>query len=162
MVDAKDSFYIALRDRLTLLNPQRTMVVRGALRPGILVEEAEPAVSQLPRDVYVLRWTGVSRDLSLPSNMVMLSCEIEYCTAGSDAACGLDRGRALASMDGEVGEMLEPASTPTMSFDVNPAAATGGTTFWSVPFFGPTTINRDCLGRVVKVTVFARIAEGDE
>jgi len=162
MVDAKDSFYIALRDRLTTLNPQRTMMARGAVRPGILVEEAEPAVSQLPRDVYVLRWTGVSRDLSLPSRMVMLNCEIHYCTAGSDAACGLDRGRALTTMDSEVVEMLEPASTPAMSFDAIPATATGGTTFWTTPSFGTTIISRDCLGRMAKVTVFARQAEGDE
>jgi hypothetical protein len=41
MQNAKDSFYIALRTRLAALNPERTILLRGTKRPGILVEEAE-------------------------------------------------------------------------------------------------------------------------
>jgi hypothetical protein len=162
MVNAKDTFYIALRNRLAAVNPQRTVVARGALRPGILVEEAEPAVSKMPRDVYVLRWTGLERNVCLPQTMALLHCEIHYCTAGSEAACGLDRGRSLATMDAEISEMLKPMSTPTMNLSTNPAAATGTTTFWTEPVFGPTTSNRDSLERVVKVTVLARQVGGEQ
>ena len=59
MQNAKDSFYMALRTRLTAINPERTILLRGAVRPGILVEEAEAPFSQLPNDVFVLRWMGL-------------------------------------------------------------------------------------------------------
>jgi hypothetical protein len=58
MQNAKDSFYMALRARLIAINPERTILLRGAMRPGILAEEAEAPFSQLPDDVFVLRWTG--------------------------------------------------------------------------------------------------------
>jgi len=58
MQNAKDSFYMALRTRLAAINPERTILLRGAVRPGILVEEAEAPFSQLPNDVFVLRWLG--------------------------------------------------------------------------------------------------------
>ena len=61
MQNAKDSFYMALRARLTAINPERNILLRGAVRPGILVEEAEAPFSQLPSDVFVLRWTGPGR-----------------------------------------------------------------------------------------------------
>jgi hypothetical protein len=38
MQNAKDSFYMALRTRLATINPERTILLRGALRPGILAE----------------------------------------------------------------------------------------------------------------------------
>ena len=41
MQNAKDTFYLMLQSRLTALNPSRTIVVRGVLRPGILVDENE-------------------------------------------------------------------------------------------------------------------------
>jgi len=69
MQNAKDSFYMALRARLTAINPQRTILLRGAVRPGILVEEAEAPFSQLPGDVFVLRWLGLGVDLNLDSTM---------------------------------------------------------------------------------------------
>jgi hypothetical protein len=61
MQNAKDSFYMALRTRLTAINPERTILLRGAVRPGILVEEAEAPFSQFPNDVFVLRWLGLRR-----------------------------------------------------------------------------------------------------
>ena len=54
MQNAKDSFYMALRTRLAALNPDRTVLLRGTVRPGILVEEAEAPFSQPPNDVFML------------------------------------------------------------------------------------------------------------
>jgi hypothetical protein len=65
MQNAKDSFYMALRTRLAAINPKRTILLRGAVRPGILVEEAEAPFSQFPSDVFVLRWLGLGVDLIL-------------------------------------------------------------------------------------------------
>jgi hypothetical protein len=59
MQNAKDSFYVALRTRLVAINPERTILLRAAVRPGILVEEAEAPFAQLPTDVFVLRWLGL-------------------------------------------------------------------------------------------------------
>jgi len=80
MQNAKDSFYMALRTRLAAINPERTILLRGAVRPGILVEEAEAPFSQLPNDVFVLRWLGLGVDLDLGSTMAAEQCEIVYQT----------------------------------------------------------------------------------
>ena len=74
MQNAKDSFYMALRARLTTINPERTILLRGAVRPGILVEEAEAPFSQLPNDVFVLRWLGLGIDMDLGSTMAAEDC----------------------------------------------------------------------------------------
>ncbi len=42
MQNAKDTFYLTLRNRLATVNPARTMTLRSVTRPGILVEDAEP------------------------------------------------------------------------------------------------------------------------
>ncbi|HVJ08781.1 MAG TPA: hypothetical protein VM554_10380 [Acidisarcina sp.] len=160
MLDAKDTFYIALRDRLAVVNPQRTMMVRGALRPGILVEDAEPVAAKMPRNVFVLRWTVLEKDPVLPQTMAILGCEIHYGTVGTEAALGLDRGRLLAIMDEELLQILRPLSAPVMNYSVVPATATGMTVLWTEPVFGATTMSRDSLERVVKVTVLARQAGG--
>ena len=97
MQNAKDSFYMALRTRLTAINPERTILLRGAVRPGILVEEAEAPFSQLPNDVFVLRWLGLGADMDLASTMAAEQCEIIYQTCGTQSFGGLDRGRALSA-----------------------------------------------------------------
>ena len=68
MQNAKDSFYMALRTRLAALNPERTILLRGAVRPGILVEEAEAPFASCPSDVFVLRWLGLGVDMDLASS----------------------------------------------------------------------------------------------
>ena len=123
MQNAKDSFYMALRARLAAINPERTCVLRGAVRPGILVEEAEAPFSQLPADVFVLRWLGIGTDVNLDAPMVAAECEIAYQTCGCQSFGGLDRGRALSAMDKELLSMLQPFSTPKLSFMATPPRA---------------------------------------
>ena len=74
MQNAKDSFYMALRTRLATINPERTVLLRGTMRPGILVEEAEAPFSQFPNDVFVLRWLGLGVDMDLGSTMAAEQC----------------------------------------------------------------------------------------
>ncbi len=63
MQNAKDSFYLALRTRLAAINPERTVLLRGALRPGIFVEEAEAPSAQVPIGcVRAARWLGLGID----------------------------------------------------------------------------------------------------
>jgi hypothetical protein len=161
MQNSKDSFYMALRTRLTALNPDRTVLLRGALRPGILVEEAEAPAAQLPSDVFVLRWLGFGADMDLSSTMAAEECEILYCTCGTQAFGGLDRGRMLSAMDAEIIAMLQPFFTPKINYSVQPVTGMQTQVFWDEPTFAPINIQRDRLSRSVKVMVYSYQEQGE-
>jgi hypothetical protein len=161
MQNAKDSFYMALRSRLTCVNPDRTVVLRGAVRPGILVEEAEAPFNQIPSDVFVLRWLGLGTDVNLDTTLIAAECEIIYETCGCQSFGGLDRGRALSAMDGELLSILQPFCTPKLSFTATPPALLLTQVFWDEPGFGPVITQRDRLGRSVKVTIFSYQEQGE-
>jgi hypothetical protein len=155
MQNAKDSFYVALRTRLAAINPERTILLRAAVRPGILVEEAEAPFTQLPGDVFVLRWLGLGVDQDLPSTMVAEECEVLYSTLGTQPFGGLDRGRALSQMDGELVGMLTPFWTPKLNYTATPAATMLTNVFWDEPAFGQITALRDRLSRTARVVVYS-------
>lgn len=161
MQNAKDSFYMALRTRLATINPDRTLLLRGALRPGILVEEAEAPFPQLPSDVFVLRWTGFASDMDLASTMAAEQCEIIYQTCGTQAFGGLDRGRALSEMDEEVMAMLQPFYTPKLNYTATPSAVMLTRVFWDEPVFGPMVTNRDLLARSATVILYSYQEPGE-
>jgi hypothetical protein len=161
MQNAKDSFYVALRGRLAGINPERTILLRGAVRPGILVEEAEPPLAQLPLDVFVLRWLGLAVDQDLPSSMVAEECEIVYSTLGTQSFGGLDRGRALTAMDEELVGILSPFCTSKLNYTAQPAAAMLTKVFWDEPVFGAAAVVRDRLTRVARVVVYSYQESGE-
>jgi hypothetical protein len=161
MQNAKDSFYIALRTRLATINPQRTILLRGALRPGILVEEAEAPFSQLPSDVFVLRWLGLGADMNLGAVMAAEECEIVYQTCGTQSYGGLDRGRSLSAMDEELVAMLQPFYTPKLNFITTPPSAMLTQVFWEEPAFGAIAIQRDRLSRSARVMVYSYQEQGE-
>jgi hypothetical protein len=161
MQNAKDSYYMALRTRLTAINPERTILVRGAVRPGILVEEAEAPFSQLPNDVFVLRWLGLGVDVDLDSTMAAEECEIIYQTCGTQSFGGLDRGRSLSEMDEELVDMLTPFCTPKLNYSATPPAAMLTQVFWDEPGLGPIVIQRDRLTRSAKVMVYSYQEQGE-
>ncbi len=155
MQNAKDSFYMALRNRLAVLNPARTILLRGALRPGILVEEAEAPFTQLPSDVFVLRWQALGAELDLATTLFAAECEILYQTCGSQSFGGLDRGRMLTTMDTELLAILQPLSTPKLCYTANPPASLLTQVFWDEPVFTPLQTQRDRLTRSAKLTVYS-------
>ena len=161
MQNAKDSFYVALRTRLTAINPERTILLRGAVRPGILVEEAEAPFGQLPNDVFVLRWPGLGTDLELASAMVAQECEIAYQTCGTQSFGGLDRGRALSAMDEEIVAMLQPFCAPKLNYVMQPPAAMLTQLFWDEPVFTAAVAQRDRLSRSAKVVVYSYQEQGE-
>jgi len=161
MQNAKDSFYVAMRTRLAAVNPERTILLRGVVRPGILVEEAEAPFSQLPADVFVLRWLGLGVDKDLASAMVAEEVEILYSTLGTQSFGGLDRGRTLSAMDEELVEMLAPPWTPKLNYTAQPATATLTNVFWDEPVIGPITVTRDRLSRVARVMVYSYQEQGE-
>ncbi len=161
MQNAKDSFYIALRNRLTLINPARVITLRAIERPGVMVEDAEAHQAQLANDVFVLRWTEASTDSQLPAALAEMTCEILYATNGSEQNSGLDRGRSLVAMDKELLAMLIPLQTPKMNYTQTPAVLMQTFVFWTEPNFSPIDTLRDRLSRTATVKVFAFEEQGD-
>jgi hypothetical protein len=161
MQNAKDSFYMALRTRLTAINPERTILVRGAVRPGILVEEAEAPFNQIPSDVFVLRWQGLGVDMDLSSTLVAEEAEILYQTFGRQSFGGLDRGRLLSAMDEELVAMLQPFYTPKLNYAATPPIAMLTQVFWDEPGFTAAMTQRDRMSRSAKVLVYSYQEQGE-
>jgi hypothetical protein len=162
MQNAKDTFYITLRNRLAVVNPTRTMTLRGITRPGILVEEAEAPMAEPLLDTFTLRWTKLATDLQLPSILAQLTCQIHYATAGTQANSGLDRGRALEEMDDELLQILCPASATKFNYTQTAAVEMNTVIFWSQALFGAAATVRERLERVATVNVFAFQEQGEQ
>lgn len=161
MQNAQNTFYIALRNRLAALNPNRTIFLRGVTRPGILVESNELVTAMAPPNVFVLRWQGLRSDPYLAEVMVQMECEIEYSTEGTEANLGMDRGSMLTEMDAELNALLQPASTQKMNYSVSPATAMETQVFWTEATFGPVAVKRDRLQRTAKIYVFSYEEPGE-
>ena len=159
--DVKDTFYAALRDRIAANNPGRTLVVRGMLRPALLVAENElPTAANLTiPDAFTLLWTALTID---PQGAIKLTCELHYATAGRTGAAGMDRGRAMAAMDAELRAALgtAPQAAPLVSLaeiagrGATTATAAGTRIFWSDAAFSPCLQRKERLGRTAIVEVF--------
>ena len=152
---------MALRTRLATINPERTILLRGAVRPGILVEETEAPMNQLPSDVFVLRWLGLGTDSDLPATMAREQCEIIYQTCGTQSFGGLDRGRSLSEMDEEILAMTVPHHTQKLDFTATPPAAMLTQVFWDEPAFASIVIQRDQLSRTATVLVYSYQEQGE-
>jgi hypothetical protein len=161
MQNAKDSFYMALRSRLAVINPHRTVLLRGSVRPGILVEDAEAPLGQLPADVFILRWLDLGADTGLDSTLVAVECEIVYQTCGSGSFGGLDRGRLMTAMDAELMSMVQPGCTPKLCFTATPPSAMLTQVFWDEPSFAPVVTQRDRLSRSAKLMVYSYQEQGE-
>jgi len=161
MQNAKDSFYMALRTRLVVINHERIILLRGTVRPGILVEEAEAPFSQTPSDVFLLRWHGLGIELNLASSMAAGECEILYQTCGTQTFGGLDRGRSLSEMDEELMAMLQPFYTPKLNYTASPPATMLTQVFWDEPALTPIATQRDQLSRSAKVVVYSYQEQGE-
>ena len=163
MQRAKDTFYVMLRDGVAGVNPQRTTAVRGVLRPAVLVEENELLSGVALAETFRLRWTEVSVDASGTLPMAKLRCEIRYETAGTAAVGGMDRGRTLTSMDGELRTVLsgEVQSAAKMDFSGATPVPAGTRIFWSDPAFGQTVTTGDRLGRVTTVEIWSVEGAGE-
>jgi hypothetical protein len=161
MQNAKDSFYMALRARLAAVNPERTILLRGTVRPGIVVEEAEALFSELPGDVFVLRWLGLGVDTDLASTMAAQECEILYQSCGTQSFGGLDRGRSLSAMDEELMAILQPFYTPKLNYTASPPLTMLTQVFWDEPAITPIVTQRDQLSRSGRVMVYSYQEQGE-
>lgn len=154
MQNAKDTFYLAVRDRLATRTPARTCVLRGQTRPAVLVEENELPIVAIPEGVYRLRWTKRSSDLQQPLVLDTTLCEIRY----RAAAHALDRGREIDAMDLDLDAILQPRSIAKRSFSSTGASAMNTNIFWQETEARTTTKDGD---RLAVVAVSAYREEGD-
>jgi len=161
MQNAKDTFYLTLQSRLAALNPARVLVLRGQLRPAVLVDENEAPTEQVPPGVFRLAWSTLALDRTGALPLATLQCEIRYATDGTAASAGMDRGRLLAAMDAELASALatEPHTAPKLDCTATdsgaPPAAMATRIFWSAPIFAPVKVTRERLERTATVHVFA-------
>ncbi|HUS19117.1 MAG TPA: hypothetical protein VMZ25_05670, partial [Terriglobales bacterium] len=160
MQNVKDSFYIALRDRLAIRNPDRKVVVGGEERPAIVVAENEfVAAGSSLLEVFHLKWSKTSVVTGdEPAPMLQIQCEISYCTEGSDDLNAQDRGRVLAAMDAELLDICRPGRTEIEDFTQLPPFSAGTTLFWSLPQLGEIEDAGPRLSRTAAVEMYA-IAE---
>ena len=168
MQDARDTFYVALRGRLAAINPSRTIVLRGQVRPGLLVEENELPTASPVVDAFSLRWTATRVDSFGPLPLVAMQCEITYATDGTAANGGLDRGRLLAAMDGELTAALSATPHSTIKMNFSGVAGTGAAAvamntniFWSQATFAAATIAGERVERTATVQVFSYQEAGE-
>ncbi|WP_263382777.1 hypothetical protein [Granulicella arctica] len=167
MINAKDTFYLMLRDRLAALNPTRTMGLRGIIRPGILVEENELATDAIVPDIFRLHWTTLSMGVLGPLPLATMTCEIRYATTGTASNGGMDRGRLLTVMDSEltaalqiVPHQIQKRNYAASSVGVAPVAMLTNV-FWSDASFSETVATAERLERTATVEVFCYQEPGE-
>lgn len=153
MQNIKDSFYIAVRDRLAALNPARVVNIGGTVRPAIVVAENEVAdAAELLADCFYIFW-GATRELH-DQALAELECEVRYAVEGSGPLAYQDRGRALAKSDEELLAITFSAAAALQDFTPTPSVALGGNVFWTRPELGPVKIEGRRLVRTAKLRVF--------
>ncbi len=162
MQSAKDSFYIALRDRLAAVNPYRTIAVRGALRPAIVVPENElDCEAADPLETFLIFWEDEVVDTTEALPLHTMPSQIRYTTQGTKELTGMDRGRVLAAMDRELLAMLQPQTAAKQDFRSTPATVMQTVIFWSTAKFGAAVVKDGQISRTVTVSVFSHQEAGE-
>lgn len=169
MQNARDTFYVTLRDRLAAVNPARAIVLRGVTRPGVLVVENELASATMPVNAFCLQWTALSVDTQGGLPLVTMVCEVRYATDGDAGNGGMDRGRLLSGMDAELVAAVSASPQSVAKMDYVGAAGGSGlapvvmatNVFWSDAVFGAAVANGERLERVATVEVFSYQEAGE-
>ena len=134
---AKDSFFLALQQRLASLNPARTVTVSGTTLPAIVVTENLPpsAAEEFPNTFYI-EWgeAEVIEGHAGGAPLMSLTVLISYYTMGSVASM-VDRGRLLSQLDRELLSICQPPNTDKRDYTRAPGAALGSHVFWGQPSF---------------------------
>lgn len=162
MQSLKDSFYIALRDRLAVRNPDRKVVIGSEERPAIVVAENELVAAASPLlEVFHLNWaTAKPVTNDEPAPLLKVTCEISYATEGTDDKNAQDRGRVLAAMDAELFDICRPGRTEIEDYAETPPFHPGATLFWSLPELGEIVKLGRRLTRTASVELFAFLERG--
>jgi hypothetical protein len=134
---AKDSFFLALQQRLAGLNPARTVTINGATVPAVVVVENLPPTWGEPQpNTFYIEWGAAEVVEAGAGNGVLMSleCVISYYTFGTVASM-VDRGRVLGQLDSELLAICQPPTTEKMDYTQAPCADLGTSVFWGQPSF---------------------------
>ena len=134
---AKDSFFLALQQRLASWNPARTVTVNGATVPAVLVVENFPPSSGEPQaDTFYIEWGAADVLAGHAGNSALMSMDvvISYYSLGSVQSM-VDRGRLLAQLDDELLAICQPPNTDKRDYTQAPSADLGTNVFWTQPSF---------------------------
>jgi hypothetical protein len=134
---AKDSFFLALQQRLAGLNPGRTVTINGATVPALLVLENIPPSSAEPQpNTFYIEWGSsvVVDGHGGNAALMSLGCVISYYTLGTVQSM-VDRGRVLGQLDNELLGICQPTSTEKLDYTQSPSVDLGTTVFWNQPTF---------------------------
>ena len=161
MQTTKDSFFIALRDRLATLNPARTVTLLGVTRPAVIVPENEVADAADPlTEAFYITFGAASAAPGterLEHPLQQLACEITYCTEGTTDLSNQDRGRALATLDDELLSVTSPAQTELKDHSQTTVADLGANIFWTRPTFAAPKQVGNKLTRTAALTIFTHM-----
>ena len=154
MQPTKDTFYVALRDRLAACDPQRTITLNGASRPAIFVLENEaPEVAGMP-GAFCLQW-GNARPVPAGGSLMAMECTISYRSSGTTVDAEFDRGRALGSLDADLLAICTPRSTAKCDYSLGVARPLGSSIFWTRPRLNVAKESgKQYVGRDAAVEVF--------
>jgi hypothetical protein len=143
---AKDSFYVAMSERLAQLNPARTVAINGITRTAIVVSENEliNAASSL-ENAFLIIWGAVQVCDGFDGArqpLLKLECSILYGTSGSrdDAS---DRGRTIAELDSELLQICSPPFAEKCDYTNSETIALNSRIFWTLPQIAPLVANSE-------------------
>jgi hypothetical protein len=134
---AKDSFFLALQERLAGLNPSRVVMVSGATVPAVVVlENLPPASGERKPNTFYIEFGAAQLELGGGWNCGLMSLDvaISYYSLGSVASM-VDRGRLLAQLDTELLRICQPPNTEKRDYSRSPSIDLGTRVFWSEPTF---------------------------
>jgi hypothetical protein len=137
---AKDSFFLALRERLAGLNPARVVTVDGATVPAVLVaENLPPTYGQPQANTFYVYWGSAELESGPGWSCGLMSIDvaISYYSLGSVQSM-VDRGRLLAQLDAELLCICQPFNTEKRDYTRSPSADLGTRVFWTRPSFAAT------------------------
>ena len=155
---AKDSFYVALRDRLAALNPARVVYLDGASRPAVIVAENRAPGATVPfDDAFYLRWGAVRTVASTQHArrpLLALDCVISYRTSGTADNSFTDRGRTVATLDLELLSIGSPGVTAKQDFSQASVLDLGTKVLWRRPQLSDLEVVGSELRRSAPLTIF--------
>ena len=134
---AKDSFFLALQERLAALNPARSVTMNGTAVPAVVAMENLPPSSALPQpNAFYIEWgeAEVMEGHAGGAPLMSLEVVISYYTLGTVASM-VDRGRVLGQLDRELLNICQPPNTGKRDYTQSPSADLGTHVFWGQPSF---------------------------
>jgi hypothetical protein len=131
----KDSFYMALLERLMSLNPLQTITLNGATRPAVVVAENELVTGAEPvPDAFYIEWGAAQPAPSHQGRrgLMQMECVISYHTLGT-VDSGVDRGRTLGKLDMQLLSICHPPRTAKRDYTRTPSVDLGTSILWTTP-----------------------------